>query len=129
MADYEFKLVANSGVLTYVEDTLGVPPHPWTYHDGASEQYVAGTGHSYVDGYPMATWHFGYLKQAAWTTLIALFGTAQSIAYCIKTKDTSGAFVTMDCIMHKPVHGDTCRRGHYGYYDVTLRFTHMTVAA
>jgi len=128
MADYEFKIGADSGSLDYVEDLIGCPPHPWEYHDGSSEGLRTGTGHSYVDGYPRAVWSFKYLTQAAWTTLIGWFGTAQSLVRCIKTKDTSGAFVTMDCIMHKPIHGKTCRRGHYGYYDIDIEFTHLTTA-
>lgn len=126
LPEYEFEIGANIGAMTNVETLLKAPPHPWEYFDGATEQYTAGTGHTYVDGYPQAIWHFKYLPVADYQTLEGWFGTAQSVARGIKTKDTGGTYVTKTVIMHKPVLGDTVRRGHYGYYDVVLRFTQLT---
>ena len=126
MADYSFEIGANVGAMTNVEDLLNAPPHPWEYYDGATEQYTAGSGQSYVDGYPQAVWHFKYLPPADYATLEGWFGTDQSITRGIKTKDTGGAYVTKTCIMHKPVMGDDVRRGHAGFYDIRLRFTQLT---
>jgi len=126
MAVYDYEIGANIGTMTNVEDLVGVPPHPTSYRDGATQQYIDGEGHSYVDGYPQAEWRFKYLSATNYAILEAWFGTAQSVARGIKTKDTGGAYVTKTCIMHKPVMGQNVTLGHYGYYSIKLRFTQLT---
>ena len=128
MANYEFKLGATAGTLEYVEDVLGIPPHPWEYHLGSTDQYIAGTGQAYIDGYPAVTWTFEFLTVAAWQALIALFGSDQSIQYTIKTKNDTDAFVTMDGIMHRPIVGQHGSRGVGGWFGVILRFSHLVAS-
>ena len=124
MPTYEFEIGANAGAMTNVETLLGIPPHPWEYHNGAI-RYVAGSGYTYVDGYPQVIWRFAFLKTTAWATLIAWFGTAQAIARSIKTKCDDDTYITRDCILQRPVMGESATRGVGGWFDVELRFTHL----
>ena len=113
MAVYDYEIGANIGAMTNVEDLVGCPPHPTSYRDGATQQYIA-------------EWRFKYLSATNYAILKAWFGTAQSVARGIKTKDTGGTYVTKTCIMHKPVMGRDVTLGHYGYYSIKLRFTQLT---
>jgi len=125
---YEFSIGPNIAGLVNVETLLGYPPHPWEYHDTAVA-YVAGDGHTYGDGLPQVVWNFPSLTVAAWQTLVGWFGTAQSVTRTIRTKSSDDTYVNKACIMHKPRLGETARRGLGGYFDVVLRFTHLSTAS
>lgn len=127
MATYEFKLGVLLDVMKNVEDSdaLGIPPHPWTWKDGAVRRY-AGTGKAYYDGYPQVEWNFTYLRDSAWAWLMGFFlGTYQYCDVYIKTKDNSGSYVTKKAIMHKPIIGESCERGVGGWFGVRLMFTRI----
>ena len=128
MADYEFQIGANLAGLANVETLLGVPPHPTEFRSGAVH-YMAGDGQTYCDGFPQAIWYFTYLSPTAWAVLVAWFGGAESISRTIRTKSLGDSYVNHNCIMHLPLLGEDVERGVGGYFDIALRFTHLTTAS
>ena len=124
--DYEFELGLTAMLLANIEDSslFGVPPQPWVFRHGA-ERYVAGTGHSYYDGYPQTEWTFEYFPLLAWTNLMALFNGAESIDVVFSTKEGEDEYTTYTGILHRPVIGESVERTVGGWSNVVLKFTHL----
>jgi len=125
---YQFELGVLEEVMKNVEDpeALNSPPYPWTWLDGA-ERYIAGTGKPYYDGYPQVVWEFTYLTNAAWEWLMGFFTNEEYCEVWLRTKDNTDTYVLCTGIMHRPVMGETCTRGVGGWFDVSIRFTHVEV--
>jgi hypothetical protein len=75
-------------------------------------------------GFPLASWHFGYLSSAQYDALRAFCAPA-SAAACIATMNNDRDFIRYDCVMLMP---DTfvVRAGRY--VDVTVEFSHLVEA-
>lgn len=127
--NYNFELGETLEGLVNVEEptALGVPPSPWTFKDGA-EQYTAGMGKRYVDGYPQTTWHFDYLPEARWQWLMEFFEgppAVQSVTVFMRTRNNAAEYEYYQAIMHKPTVGERASRIFLGFSDITVEFTHL----
>lgn len=124
---YDFELGLTYVGMVNVEDDgyLEVPPHPWEWKPGAT-RYHSSSGEMYYDGYPQATWRFGYLTVAAWQWLLTHFsGNDLTADVYVKTKKPGDTYQVYTAKMHQPIIGEEVARGHAGFYDVAILFTHM----
>ena len=72
-------------------------------------------------GFPVATWHYGYLTLAQWTALTA-FCTASSANVFIATMENDGTFVEYSAVMVLP---ETYIVRATRYVDVTIEFNNL----
>lgn len=72
-------------------------------------------------GYPIASWHFGYLSQVQWTALTA-FCTQASANVFIATMKNDGTYVEYSAVMVLP---ETYTVRATRYVDVTVEFNNL----
>lgn len=127
---YNFELGTDLEDMTNVEEQAAIqePPYPHEIKSGA-ERYTSGTGNEYYDGYPQLTWHWSFMPVPSWQWLIDTFfgdpATALSVDVYVRTKNQNDDYAYYSAKMHMPEIGSEAHRGILGYYDITLRFTHM----
>ena len=76
-------------------------------------------------GYPVATWHYGYLTEEQWTTLKS-YCTAISNDVYIATMNNAGDYVVYSAVMNMP---DQYVIRATRYIDITITFTNIIAVA
>ena len=76
-------------------------------------------------GYPVATWHYGYLTEEQWTTLKS-YCTAVSSDVYIATMNNNGDYVVYSAVMNMP---DQYIVRATRYIDITITFTNLIAVA
>ena len=76
-------------------------------------------------GYPVATWHYGYLTEEQWTTLKS-YCTAVSNDVYIATMNNNGDYVVYSAVMNMP---DQYIVRATRYIDITITFTNLIAVA
>jgi hypothetical protein len=124
--DYEIGTTSNRDNL---EDVIDVVPSP----DSKTPHYVVfrdtGSGPEVADGFEQCTWHFDFLSETDFNTLMG-YVTGQSSTVHIRTKKDDATFACYACIMHRPkVPGEAKRMLGKGWSDVTVRFSQLVSEA
>ena len=123
MADvYSYMLGLTSGTIVNVE-TLMSPPR--SEYQPFSLFYTTGDGQELGDGHAKTTWVIDYMTEAQLTTLMAYFGTAQSVTIYIRTRSDTRAWVYRTGKMHRPKVPEDMTMAPLGAKDVTIRFTQL----
>ncbi|HEY4693023.1 MAG TPA: hypothetical protein VIH16_06265 [Bellilinea sp.] len=122
MARYSFEIGATQGGMVNLE-SLATPiiPPDWKFAE-YSDEIPLPNGKVRGVGYPLATWHWGYLEKAERTAL-RTFCTGKSAEVYIKTLvNDSLAYKTFRAVMVWPAGEDpTCDI----YPDFTIEFRHL----
>jgi hypothetical protein len=105
--------------------SLGVPDPKSTY-EPYSEQLELGNGKIRGGGFPTATWHWGFLKQA-WRDALRAYCTGASASIFIETRitDTSDAYDQFSVVIVWPQEEE---RDAFRRLDFTLEFRQLVTA-
>lgn len=101
----------------------GIPEPEANFTDYA-ETVVLGSGLVRGMGFPLASWHYGYLTNPQWDLLKA-FVTGASTSVCIATMKNDGSFLRYNCVMEMPL---TYVIRSTRVVDVTINFTNLVAA-
>lgn len=111
--------LATSATLT----SRGIPEPEANFTDYSTTVRLA-SGLTRGLGYPLASWHYGYLTNAQWDLLKA-FQTGASAAVCISTMKNDGSFLRYNAVMVMPV---TYVIRATRVVDVTIEFNNLVPA-
>jgi hypothetical protein len=76
-------------------------------------------------GYPVATWHFGFLSATKWA-LLKSYCTEESANVFIATMENDGTFVEYSAVMVLP---ETYVIRATRYIDITIQFSNLVAVA
>lgn len=103
----------------FLLSTVAIEPES-QFKEGATSVKLADGSTRWL-GYPVATWHYGYLTQAQWDALKAYCTEASASVY-IATMDNNGDYIVYSAIMNMP---DEYTIRATRYMDVTIQFSHL----
>jgi len=128
MAYYEYRIGAEGGATTNLEDIISSPPSGCRFNQHSVVR-VGGDGVAVGDGYQNFAWFFNYLSWADFDTLLDYIGTNASGMVRVKTRVPDGAglnYLLGDCVMHRPRVPEEAKQHSGGWLDVSFRFTGLT---
>ena len=122
-----YEIGANYGALvTLASVDLPDPESQFTTY---SSTVVTGSGKTRGLGYPQATWHYGYLTQGQYDTLVSYL-TDVGTALAIRTLNHNGDYIAYTANAELPT--SFIQRGpdsKLRYLDVTLKFNTLVGAS
>ena len=77
-------------------------PDPEANFTDFTETVVLGSGLVRGLGFPLASWHWGFMTNAQWDLLRA-FVTGASTSVCVATMKNDGSFLRYNCVLEMPI--------------------------
>lgn len=126
MPQYAYMIGTSYGDLTNVESLSGTPlPPPKSDFKPFATSVVLASGKSRGLGFPVATWNFGYLRQAQRDRLRQFCtGTSADIWIKTRTNDSADTFSYFQGVMNWPEDEET---EHRLRPDFVVTFTHLVL--
>ena len=120
-----YKLGATSTTGSFKLLSVLLIPDPESQFHDHTDRVKLGNGVTRGLGYPLATWHWGYLSKAQWTALTAFCAKASENVF-IATMKNDGTYVEYSAVMVMP---ETYVVRATRFIDVTIELNNLVVVA